>query len=228
MTTTTLSRVPDAARRGARRGFTLVEVLISSSLAAFILTGVLTCFLFLGRSGANIQNYSDMDGQARRGLEQFAQDIRQASSITWNGPSDVTLIVDSQYIRYYYSTTAPSGSSLTGNFLYRTAPSGTAPSIPASPPLSTLVLSGITAPVARTSDTDTACTPLFRAYDINGNQLKYLEYASPSATDLTNGGKTTKQLQIALEAARVSRTAARATNLVLSARYILRNKQVTA
>lgn len=228
MTTTTLSRVPDATARARRRGFTLVEVLISSGLAAFILTGVLTCFLFLGRSGANIQNYNDMEGQARRGLEQFAQDIRQASSITWNGPSDLTLVVDSKYIRYYYSTTAPTGSVLRGNFLYRTAPSSTAPSIPASPPMSTLVISGITAPVARTSDTDTTCTPLFRAYDINGSQLKYVEYASPSATDLTNGGKATKQLQISLEAARVSTTAARATNLVLSARYILRNKRVTA
>lgn len=210
MTTTTLSPARDAMRRD-RRGFTLVEVLISSSLAAFILTGVMTCFLFLGRSGANIQNYNDMEGQSRRALEQFAQDVRQASSITWNSSTDVTLIVDSQYVRYYYSSTAPSGSSLTGNFLYRTAPSGTSPEIPASPPLSTLQLSGIT-------------TFTFKAYTITGTEITDFS----SATALTNAGKTTKQLQISLEAARTSRTAARATNLVLSARYILRNKQVTA
>ena len=80
MTITTPSPVPDAPPRvRSRRGFTLVELLISAGLAGFILTAVLTTFLFLGRSGANIQNYNDMEGQARRGLEQFAQDVRHAS-----------------------------------------------------------------------------------------------------------------------------------------------------
>ena len=38
----------------------------------------------------------------------------------------------------------------------------------------------------------------------------------------------TKQVQIYIEAARQSTTATRVTNTVLSARYILRNKRVTA
>ena len=56
-------------RRAGRRAFTLVEVMISATLAAFILAGTLSTFLFLGRSGANIRNYSDMESQARKGLE---------------------------------------------------------------------------------------------------------------------------------------------------------------
>ena len=180
MTITTRSPVPDAPPRvRSRRGFTLVELLISAGLAGFILTAVLTTFLFLGRSGANIQNYNDMEGQARRGLEQFAQDVRQASSITWNSSSSVTLVVD--FTRQVGSATA------------RT------------------MLTGIT-------------SFTYKAYTISGTEIT--DFSTAAA--LTTAGKTTKQLQLSLEASRTSSTVARATNLVLSARYILRNKRVTA
>jgi prepilin-type N-terminal cleavage/methylation domain-containing protein len=191
MTITTPSPARDAAPRRRQRGFTLVEVLISSTLAAFVLTGVMTAFLFLGRSGANIQNYTDMESQARRGLEQFAQDVRQASSITWNSSSSVTLVVDSTNITWAHA----SGT------LSRQVGTATARAM----------LSGIT-------------TFTFKAYSISGTEITDFS----NATALTNAGKTTKQLQVSLEASRTSRTVARATNLVLSARYILRNKRVTA
>lgn len=175
------------------------------TLAGFIMTGIMTTFLFLGRSGANVQNYSDMEAQARRALELFAQDVRQASSISWqaegtrtetiNGVStllkweharSVRLVVDSQTVTYTFAANT--------NTFYRT--SGT----------TTALVSGIT-------------MFSFTAYKINGALL-------PLA-DLTAANRSTKQLQISLEAERSSRTAATATNLVLSARYILRNKRVT-
>jgi prepilin-type N-terminal cleavage/methylation domain-containing protein len=185
MTTTTPSPVLDA-RRTARAGFTLVEVLIASGLAAFILTAVLTTFLFLGRSGVNVQNYNDMEAQSRRSLEQFAQDVRQASSITWTSSTDVTLVVDSANVRWSFASATFS----------RTAGGSTR-----------AMITGIT-------------TFSFKAYSITGVEI--------SLSDLAAAGRQTKQLQISLEAARTNRTVARATNLVLSARYILRNKRVTA
>lgn len=187
MTTTTRSRIRDRSR-----GFTLVEVLISSSLAAFILTAVLSSFLFLGRSGANIQNYSDMESQSRRGLEQFAEDVRQASAITWTSTTDVTLTVDAATVRWVYDA-----SSAT---LYRRTATSTR-----------AMITGIT-------------SFTYKAYTISGTEIT--DFSSASA--LSTAGQITKQLQISLEAARTSTTAARATNLVLSARYILRNKTVTA
>jgi prepilin-type N-terminal cleavage/methylation domain-containing protein len=190
MTTTTLPLRPSPDRRRARRGFTLVEVLISAGLAGFILTGVLTCFLFLGRSGANIQNYNDMESQSRRALEQFAQDTRQASSITWNSSTSVTLVVDSTNITWAYAS---------GNFSRQVGSAA-----------ATTMISGIT-------------TFSYKAYTITGTEITDFS----TATARTNAGKSTKQLQVSLEAARTSQTVARATNLVLSARYILRNKRVT-
>lgn len=186
MITTTLPRLRSRDRRAAAAGFTLVEVLIASGLAAFILTAILTTFLFLGRSGANIQNYTDMESQARRALETFAQDVRQASSVSWSNATTVTLVVDAANITYSYS----------GNTFSRTTGAGT-----------TALVTGIT-------------TFSFKAYNINGTELNLGDVAAAS--------KATKQLQISLEASRATRTVATATNLVLSARFILRNKRVTA
>lgn len=203
MTTTTLSPAP---RPQGTRGFTLVEIIISSGLAAFILTAVMTTFLFLGRSGVNVQNYNDMEAQSRRALEQFAQDVRQASEITWNGAGtsafllagasvnvtwdagcSVTLLVDDSAVTYVYANNRREFLRLTS---------------------------------ARNAALVTGIVSFeFKAYNIAG--------ASLSLADLTTAGRQTKQLQISLEAERSTRTVARATNLVLSARYILRNKRVT-
>ncbi len=186
MTTITPSPTPRPERRPARagaRGFTLVEVLISAGLAGFVLTAVLSSFLFLGRSGANIQNYNDMEAQARRALEFFAQDVRQASSITWGSTTEVRLIVDGASITYGYSSSSRQFQR-----------NGVA------------LVTGITAFE-------------FKAFNITGTEL--------SLADLTAAGRSTKQLQVSLSAARTSRTVATATNTVLSARFILRNKRVT-
>ena len=43
-----------------RHAFTLVEVLIGSSLAAIVLAAVLTGFLYLGRSMARLANYQTL------------------------------------------------------------------------------------------------------------------------------------------------------------------------
>jgi len=99
---TIITRLP--AKPRARRGFTLVEILVSTGIAAFVLAGVLTSFLFIARSGQNLANYTDMESQARRGLELFAQDVRQASGITWNSASSVTLTVDGAGVTYAHNS----------------------------------------------------------------------------------------------------------------------------
>lgn len=192
MTTTTLlpaHNVPVAPR--PTRGFTLVEVMVSATIASFILAAVITTFLFMGRSGANVQHYSDMEGQARKALEVFAQDVRQASTITWTSNQNVTLRVNGSDIMYAFA-----GST----FFRRNVSSGTQIDL----------VTGVS-------------SFSFNAYNITGTSLPL-----STATELTNAGKQTKQLQISLEARRQSTTVVAATNTVLSARFILRNKRVTA
>jgi Tfp pilus assembly protein PilW len=190
MTTTTLS--PD---RKSRRlsAFTLAEVMIGVSVSAFIMAGVMSTFLFLGRSGANIQNYNDMEAQARQALEVFAQDTRQASSITWNSEKDISLTVDSIAIRYYYDS---------GTATFRRTNTNTG--------------------VTRTLVTGIVLFE-FKAYGITGSSLPL-----STTTERVTATKSTKQLQLSLESSRTTRTVAAASNTVLSARFILRNKRVTA
>lgn len=197
MTTITRSPILERHSRRKSRGHTLVEVLIAATLAAFTLAAVLSSFLFLGRSGANIQNYSDMESQARKALELFAEDVRQASAITWTSSVSVTLAVNSQPITYTYS-------SANNNFTRAQIVGGSA--------VTRVLISGIT-PNSFT----------FRAYTVSGNELPLA-----SAANLTAAGVNTKQLQISLEATRANQTVVAATNTVLSARFILRNKIVTA
>ncbi len=189
---TTITRSP-APKRLASRGMSLVEVMIGASLAAFVLAGVISTFLFLGRSGANISNYSEMETEARTGLEYFAQDTRQASDLYWNSASSVSLTVSGATITYSYSSADETFSRRAG---------GT----------TTVLVEGV-------SDFE------FSGYMITG--------ATVNTSDLSTAAKreaasdVTKQLQVYLKASRSSVTVATATNTVLSARYILRNKRVT-
>ena len=63
----------------------------------------------------------------------------------------------------------------------------------------------------------------FKSFNVVGTPLPLT-----TAAELLAAGSSTKQLQISLEAARTTQTVASATNTVLSARFILRNKVVTA
>jgi len=83
--------------RSGRSAFTLVEVLVASTIGSLVLAGVLSSFLFLGRTGARIAQYNDMQGQVRIGLERFTEDVRMASAITWNGNLSITLTVPNSY-----------------------------------------------------------------------------------------------------------------------------------
>lgn len=179
-------------------GFTLVELMIGSSLGAFILAAVLSTFLFMGRSGANLQNYNDMEAQARKALEYFAEDTRQASGVVWGSDAyTVALTVGLNTITYQYNASARR---------FARQEVVTATSVVTS---TRVLVTGIT-------------TFAFTAYNISGNNVPISTTAERTAA---NG--TTKQLQISLESSRTNTTVVAATNTVLSARFVLRNKKVT-
>jgi prepilin-type N-terminal cleavage/methylation domain-containing protein len=186
-----------AFKESGTNGFTLVELMIGSTLGAFILAAVLSTFLFMGRSGANVQNYNDMESQARNALELFAQDTRQASGIVWTDANTVALTVGTLRVRYQYDST-------TRQFSRQEVviSSGVVNS-------NRVLITGIT-------------SFTFSAYNITGANVPI-----STASERTAANGTTKQLQISLEAARNSRTVVAATNTVLSARFVLRNKRVT-
>ncbi|MBI2496680.1 MAG: prepilin-type N-terminal cleavage/methylation domain-containing protein [Opitutae bacterium] len=91
--------ITSTARPEDRRaaGFTLVELMVAGGIGSVILTGVLSVVLMMGRSGLSASNYADMEAQSRRAVDEFAQDVRMASNLTWNSATSVTLTVPDNY-----------------------------------------------------------------------------------------------------------------------------------
>lgn len=189
---TTITRSP--ARKPNQRGVTLVELMVSSTLAVIILSAVLSMFLFLGRTSANVINYAEMEAEARRGLEMFAQDSRQASDLAWISDASISLTVNGATVVYTYNAGAGTFTRATG---------GT----------TTILIDGIS-------------SFTYSGYMITGATVDLSDLST--AVKREAASDVTKQIQLYVLASRSSTTVATATNTVLSARYILRNKRVTA
>lgn len=172
-------------RRTARRdGYSLLELIIATTLGALVSTAVFSLFLFVARSSLGIVNYSEMNTESRFGLELLGRDVRSAQQIA-SGFSEETFeltLPGGATVSYRYRPEAP------GRPLVREDPSGE----------ETVILSGVEA-------------------------LRFLYF------DL-QGGSATVPLhvkQIQLQTRLVRRTVSfDNTERVVSARYVLRNKEV--
>ncbi|MBI2516034.1 MAG: prepilin-type N-terminal cleavage/methylation domain-containing protein [Opitutae bacterium] len=190
------SSVSSGTRR-VRRAFTLVEVMIASTIGAGVLAGVLSSFLFLTRTGVRAAQYNDMQAQVRLGLEKFSEDARMASAITWNGNLSVTLTVPNNYppnnlVTYAFDPDTPSASSTGKCFYYKTGD---------------------------VSSTETR-TVLVR----NINDFLFYRYDRLDNQALSN--TSTKRLQVTFTARSTGVTLADSTETAISSSFILRNKPV--
>jgi type II secretory pathway pseudopilin PulG len=107
----------------SRAGFTLVELLIGAALSAAVMAGVLSSYIYIGRSLARLANQQTLETEGRRTLANFSRDVRMASGLvtistspTSPASNRVDLIVpsgsSSNTITYYYNSTAISGSTI--------------------------------------------------------------------------------------------------------------------
>jgi Tfp pilus assembly protein PilW len=183
-------------RRAASAGFTLAEMMIGATLGSFVLLAILSSFLFMGRSGANAYNYVGMEQEARRGLERFSEDVRMASGVTWTSNTRVTLTIPQA-----------TGSGTDSVIYYYDSTSG-------SSTYQCFLRQGPD-PITGVSTTATL---------IHNVQTFEFDRWMLGATGQATNDLGTKQLQIRLTVRKASVTAVAATNLVISARYILRNK----
>lgn len=78
----TIFRYNNRSGRNPAAGFTLVELIIATTIGSIVLAGVLTTFLLLVRSGVRVANYSAMETQTRRAFEQLGIDARMASDFS--------------------------------------------------------------------------------------------------------------------------------------------------
>lgn len=110
------------ARSAINAGFTLVELMISMSLALMIIAAVLSSYIFLGRNLGRLVTQQTLENGGRRTLAYFAQDVRMASGISGTPTaSSVTFIIPSGATT---TTVAYAYNSATGT-ITRTPASGT-------------------------------------------------------------------------------------------------------
>lgn len=197
--TATTTRSTSPRRELRPGGFTLVELLISTGLSAIVLAAVFSAVLMINRSGYLLNNYIEMEKQARNALETFAIDARMTEAVTWirkSGGTDlvgITLIPpDNKTVTYLYNPTA-----------------------------GTLVRTDNT--------THQSLTLVSGIQSLSFTAYKYKDGSPPAAIDPATTIDTllkndTKMVQISLSAIRTRSALADATNNVVSARYVLRNK----
>lgn len=192
------SRAP-CSRRAA---FTLVEVMVAASLGTMVLAGVMSAFLFIGRTGFNAGNYSEMEAQTRRALDRFATDARRATAVQWHSSRQLTFSLPTAGTGTTQVTYAYDAQSVgaTARSFYRFA--GDAAS---AAPREILV---------RGVETDFA----FQRFKLEQNGVT----ANAAGNDLE-----TKLIQVNLRPVRSGVTAVTARQATLSARYLLRNKRVS-
>lgn len=117
---------PRGLRQPSARGFTLVELLIGAALSAAVMAGVLSSYIYIGRSLARLANQQTLETEGRRTLANFSRDVRMAGDLvaittapTSPATNRVDLLVPSgsatNTITYYYNATAISGSTTSDN-----------------------------------------------------------------------------------------------------------------
>jgi prepilin-type N-terminal cleavage/methylation domain-containing protein len=81
-----------AIPRAGRRGFSLIELMITLGIATLFVTGVIIFTTITFRQGIfAIGNYTDLNAKSRRTLDIMSRDIRNATQVTAFTPSSITL-----------------------------------------------------------------------------------------------------------------------------------------
>jgi prepilin-type N-terminal cleavage/methylation domain-containing protein len=185
-------------RPSARRGFTLVEVLVTTAVAGLVLVGILATNLQLVSSGVRISHYAEMEGQVRRAFEALGRDARIASDIRWNSSSDITLTIPTSSGTTAQATYA--WSSATGIFFV----------VPGASSSATAGRINLVQGVPSLADGSPGVT--FARFDRDGNV---------ATTNLA-----TKRIHVSMTVVRRSPTVATASENAVSASFTLRNKPV--
>ena len=173
--------------------------MVATLLSGIVLAAIITAFLYIGKASIGLRNYADMETQARNAMETFAQDVRMSSAVVWNSDKSLTLTIEQ------------GGTTTNATYTYNTTAAGSAPANS----------------FTRTVGTNTrVLITNVRSFSYNAYGIDTQSISLGAISASTNAA--TKQVQISLETQRTQSALALASNKVISARFVLRNKHVTS
>lgn len=175
---------------------------MAAGLSTFLLAGILSAFLLVGKAGFASSNYSEMEGQLRTALDLFGDEARKAADIRWHDERTITLAVVTATSARYLATYAydPDPRSPTHGSFYR---------------------------VLGDRDSTQPRRVLVRGVAPDFAFQRFKLETPTSSDNVARSDLETKQIQVTLRAARGGTQAPASTQSAISARYILRNKRVS-
>lgn len=177
-----------------RRAFTLVELMVAAGLGAVILVGVLQTYLMIARSGLSLGDYATLEAEARRAIDTAGQDFRMATSVYFNHSESVTLTVPENYTAYGNQVTYALDNSTTG----------------------------ATARCFYSQPGDYSSSAPKRVLARNVTRLEFVRYDRLDAE--TTSSSNTKRIEMRITAATSGGGRVSASNRVVAATFMLRNK----
>jgi type II secretory pathway component PulJ len=78
-------------RRQRAQGWSLVETMVATSIAAVLALGSIQVMVYTAYSFAALGNYADLDRTSRNALDQMSRDIRMAKVVQYYSTNSVTL-----------------------------------------------------------------------------------------------------------------------------------------
>jgi hypothetical protein len=170
------------------KGFTILEVMMVTGISAFVFAGVLSAYIFLGRSLARQVNEMDLESRSRTTLNYFTNDVSAAVSFepmgglgpTASPPSSTQFEIDTmQGIAPTIPVPTPPPVTCTALYTY-TPPSGTTPgtlSVVRTPPVGVLS-STLQQPSWATNENGQTPKPLILLKNIASLSIVYLSSVS--------------------------------------------------
>lgn len=76
-----------------RSGFTLAEVMVASTISVFILASAYATVISLAKGSESMINFTEMNTQTRQAIELFGRDARMASNVLWEGFSPDSVVM---------------------------------------------------------------------------------------------------------------------------------------
>ena len=98
--------MPQKRQRRHKRGFTLTEILIATSIGSVLMSGITSSYIFIFKSSLGVSQYVEMNRQSRLGMDRFGRDMRMAVNVTSASDSQISIEIQEEFgtrsVQYIY------------------------------------------------------------------------------------------------------------------------------